>query len=281
MFDFITYDDPSHGYVNYVNQSTAESLGILKQQNGKLYMGADHTNVASGRGRNSIRVSSKAVYNHGLFILDMDHIPDNQCGTWPAFWTFGPNWPNSGEIDIIEGANGQTGNAMTLHTGPNCSIINTHDFTGYIKTSDCDTHADNGCQIKIDSPQTYGSGFNDIGGGVYATEWTSDFISIWFFPRSNIPSDITNGNPDPTSWTLPVAKFSGCDIDTHFINHNIIFDITFCGDWAGNVWQYDAVCIDKASTCEDYVQNNPDVFKDVYWLINSLKVYGNNNTMIV
>ena len=103
MFDFITYDDPSHGYVNYVNQSTAESLGILKQQNGKLYMGADHTNVASGRGRNSIRVSSKAVYNHGLFILDMDHIPDNQCGTWPAFWTFGPNWPNSGEIDIIEG----------------------------------------------------------------------------------------------------------------------------------------------------------------------------------
>ena len=103
MFDFITYDDPSHGYVTYVNQSTAESLGILKQQNGKLYMGADHTNVASGRGRNSIRVSSKAVYNHGLFILDMDHIPDNQCGTWPAFWTFGPNWPNSGEIDIIEG----------------------------------------------------------------------------------------------------------------------------------------------------------------------------------
>ena len=105
MFDFITYDDPSHGYVNYVNQSTAESLGLLKLENGKLYMGADHTNVASGRGRDSIRVSSKPVYNHGLFILDMDHMPNSECGSWPAFWTFGPNWPNSGEIDIIEGMN--------------------------------------------------------------------------------------------------------------------------------------------------------------------------------
>ena len=105
MFNFITYDDPSHGYVNYVNQSTAESLGLLKLENGKLYIGADHTNVASGRGRNSIRINSKKRYTHGLFILDMDHMPAAQCGSWPAFWTDGPNWPNNGEIDIIEGMN--------------------------------------------------------------------------------------------------------------------------------------------------------------------------------
>ena len=105
MFNFITYDDPSHGYVNYVNQSTAESLGLFKQQNGKIYIGVDHTNVASGRGRNSVRISSKNVYTHGLFVLNLDHMPDPQCGTWPAFWSFGPNWPNSGEIDIIEGTN--------------------------------------------------------------------------------------------------------------------------------------------------------------------------------
>ena len=22
------------------------------------------------------------------------------CGTWPAFWLVGPNWPNGGEIDV-------------------------------------------------------------------------------------------------------------------------------------------------------------------------------------
>ena len=120
-FDFITYDDPSHGYVNYVNQSTAESLGLFKQQDGKIYMGVDHTNVASGRGRNSIRISSKNVYTHGLFILNVNHMPDPQCGTWPAFWSFGPNWPNSGEIDIIEGKNSQ----LFIH-----HFINTHRFRG-------------------------------------------------------------------------------------------------------------------------------------------------------
>lgn len=104
-FDFFTDNDPTHGYVNYVDQNTAQNMGLFKQQNGKLYMGADHTNVASGRGRNSVRITSKKTYTHGLFLLDMDHMPDSQCGSWPAFWTVGSNWPNNGEIDIIEGKN--------------------------------------------------------------------------------------------------------------------------------------------------------------------------------
>ena len=105
MFDFFTGDDPTHGYVNYVDRNTAQNLGLFRQQNGKLYMGADNTNIASGRGRNSVRISSRTRYTHGLFILDMDHMPDSQCGSWPAFWAYGPDWPNNGEIDVIEGMN--------------------------------------------------------------------------------------------------------------------------------------------------------------------------------
>jgi hypothetical protein len=33
-----------------------------------------------------------------------------------AVWTLGPNWPNNGEIDIMEGVNLLTKNAATLHT---------------------------------------------------------------------------------------------------------------------------------------------------------------------
>jgi hypothetical protein len=29
-------------------------------------------------------VSSKKTYNHGLFVLDLTHMPGEICGTWPA-----------------------------------------------------------------------------------------------------------------------------------------------------------------------------------------------------
>jgi len=65
----------------------------------------------------------------------------------------------------------------------------------------------------------------------------------------------------------------GCDIDSFFNNNQIVFDTTFCGDWAGNVWNSDPVCGPKAPTCQSFVQNNPSEFADAYWTVNSLKVY--------
>ena len=164
---------------------------------------------------------------------------------------------------------------MALHTNANCSVTNTTDFTGYLVSSNCDINGNgtNGCSIKTNNTQTYGTGFNSIGGGLYVTEWTSTAISIWFFPRSSIPSDILSGTPNPSNWGLPLAKFSGCNFDSHFRNHTIIINTTFCGDWAGTVWQYTSECVSKASTCTEYVKNNPTAFTDAYWLINSLRVY--------
>jgi beta-glucanase (GH16 family) len=55
----------------------------------------------SGPGRKSVRIESKKSWNHGLFIADIAHMPGGVCGTWPALWTLGPDWPYNGEIDII------------------------------------------------------------------------------------------------------------------------------------------------------------------------------------
>jgi hypothetical protein len=52
-----------------------------------------------------------------------------------------------------------------------------------------------------------------------------------------------------------------------------VFDTTFCGDWAGNVWSGDAVCRSQAPSCQPFVQNNPSAFTEAYWLVNSLKFY--------
>ena len=50
---------------------------------------------------------------------------------WPAFWMYGPDWPNSGAITIIQGVNNKPYNKVTLHTNTGCAFSNVNaDFTG-------------------------------------------------------------------------------------------------------------------------------------------------------
>jgi len=81
---FFTGGDPTHGFVNYVNQATAQAGGLINTNNGVVYMGVDHTNVASNAGRNSIRVVSNRAYTHMLVVADIGNMPGGVCGTWPA-----------------------------------------------------------------------------------------------------------------------------------------------------------------------------------------------------
>lgn len=177
---------------------------------------------------------------------------------------------------------------MTLHTTSGCQIQPT-GFSGKIDTPNCDVNAQGqgknmGCGIlhPMTQGQSFGQGMNAIGGGVYATMWTGQDISIYHFPRSFVPSDIATGQPKPSTWGMPVAKFAGgCNIDEHFQNLNIIFNTAFCGDWAGEAWNSSTTCQAKAPTCQAYVQNNPDAFKEAYWMIRSVKVYQEGQAMLL
>jgi hypothetical protein len=129
-----------------------------------------------------------------------------------------------------------------------------------------------GCGVLSSTTTSYGAGFNQAGDGVYATEWTASYIRIWLF-QGNIPADITRGHPDPSLWGSPQANFQGsCDIDSHFKSHRIIFDTTFCGDFAGTVFPTDPTCGQLAGgNCAVYVANNPTEFTNAYVSILSLK----------
>ena len=285
-FDFFTEKDPTKGFVEYVDRATAEQQALIGyggasgSANSSIIMGVDHKTLNPANGRRSVRVTSQKSFTHGLFLADIAHMPGNICGVWPAYWMFGPNWPSSGEIDIIEGVNTQATGAVTLHTSPGCTMTNTGaSASTKLKSADCGGgNASGGCGQQTADVQNYGDGFNDVRGGVYATEWTSDHIAVWFFQRTAIPADIASGQPNPAAWGPPAAHFlggQGCDIDSHFANNQLVFDTTFCGDWAGNadVWAADATCSAKAASCNDYVANHPADFQDAFWEINSIKVY--------
>jgi len=69
-------------------------------------------------------------------------------------------------------------------------------------------------------------------------------IRMWQFARSAIPSDITSGSPDPSTWGEATADFpnTNCDIGNHFRNQSIIANIDLCGSFAGDPKVYAESC---------------------------------------
>ncbi|EON64227.1 hypothetical protein W97_03457 [Coniosporium apollinis CBS 100218] len=281
-FNFYTGPDPTWGHVHYKNRSYAQDNGLINTYSDHVRLGVDTTNrwPIGGQGRPSVRISTNATYQHGLFIADIRHMPFG-CGTWPAYWMLGQgleNWPAYGEIDIIEGANLQDKNRMTLHTSNNCTIAGNNQNSELV-TPNCWSQA-GGCGVRARTTDTYGAGFNTIGGGVYAMEWTSSWIRMWFFPRNSIPAGVTSSTPDPSTFGVPLANFQGpntCNIDSKFVNHKIIFNIDFCGQWAGNAYASSGCPLTANQTgwdsCVYFVGDNPSNFTEAYWSINSLRVY--------
>ena len=92
-----------------------------------------------------------------------------------------------------------------------------------------------GCGVQFSKQNTYGKGLNDNKGGWYAmTRSSKDGISVYFWGRNDasVPQDVKSGakSVDPTNWGEPEAYFPGtsCDMASHFQEHNIVFDLTFC-----------------------------------------------------
>ncbi|KAJ5943711.1 hypothetical protein N7516_003879 [Penicillium verrucosum] len=279
-FNFHVGSDPTNGFVNYLDKETAESSGLVKvTDSGSVYLGVDHATKLDGngkKGRDSVRIGSKKYYDQSLVIADIAHMPGGACGTWPAFWSVGKNWPSDGEIDIIEGVNMADHNEIVMHTAGTCSVTDT-DMTGSVNATGCGADLGTvGCKIE-GHEGSYGTSFNKQKGGVYTLQWTDDFLKIWFFPRSSIPASITSGKPDVTEFGKPMALVQeSCDVATAFQPQSFTFDTTFCGDWAGVVYG-DSGCPmtggDSFQSCHNYVANNPAQFKETYWEINSVKIY--------
>lgn len=158
-----------------------------------------------------------------------------------AFWTVGDNWPNNGEIDILENVNLSKNNQYTLHTGPNSTCTIDPSPAEKFKTSSgamgktCASKegANAGCGFADPDEASYGQGFNNAGGAVIAMEWQTTGIriceysfglssfrltgrTIGRFGRNAIPADLQGDakKPNPSTWGTPVAAWSSstCNI---------------------------------------------------------------------
>ncbi|ODO03202.1 hypothetical protein I350_06047 [Cryptococcus amylolentus CBS 6273] len=252
--------------VSYVDRSKAFSDGLaFWTEDGVPGIQTEHWSTTDvGAHRNSVRITTKSLFEGELFIIDMALMPWG-CGVWPAFWTLGADgaWPETGEIDIIEGVQANTNN----HSMPGCAInSSTEDlYTGYMGNQDCDSSNAAVPSFPIGMP------FNEAGGGVFAMLWDNDGIRMWNWARAQIPSDINNNTPSPSTWDLPVATWDAsiCDLSSFFKAQILTLNIDICGDWIDNTWDQFFYC---PGTCPEYV-SNPSNLNNTVMLLNYVKVY--------
>merc|ERR1712048_939368 len=102
------------------------------------------------------------------------------------------------------------------------------------------------------------------------------FAKLWIWSKGNVPSDVTSGNPNPSSWGTPMSNFplgnTGCG--NKFVDQMMIINTELCGDWAGNVWNnYGCSGQTGVGSCVDYVRYHGSSMGEAYWSINSIKIY--------
>ncbi|EIN12303.1 glycoside hydrolase family 16 protein [Punctularia strigosozonata HHB-11173 SS5] len=288
--DWVFYnkiDDLTHGYVKYVSAKDGlkDRLAIVNDAGNAIMRVDNSTEVKFNGNRNSVRITSKDRYTVGsLWIVDMLHAPYG-CSVWPGFWSTAPSWPSGGEIDTFEGVNGMVQNQMSLHTNPGCTQVNPVQTSTLINSTDCDhlANANSGCTVTDPSVASYGPGFAQAGGGVYVTEYAEEGISIWFFNRSSIPDAIKSNAStiDASSLGTPVANWptGGCDMSTFFAAQELVFDITLCGDYAGQTSTFAQTC--SGECYQDWVLGPPSNYDTAYFEVQWLRVFGTTRNTVV
>ncbi|KAH7093838.1 glycoside hydrolase family 16 protein [Auriculariales sp. MPI-PUGE-AT-0066] len=263
-FEFFTYPDPTDGLVNYVSMKEAIKLNLTHADDSSFVIRGDQTRkLEVGEKRDSVRISSKKTY--------AEHVSNRRYrahaeGIYSPQLCRSSTWPGL-QIDIIEGANDLGPNLQSLHNERGAP-----QPEGRIKMNDCNSFANGntGCGVFGDSQRDFGAPFNKAGGGWWATVRTESAIKMYF-------DEVRNGADvvDPTGWGTPTSSFTSsgdlCSISDKFGKNRIIFNLTFCGGFAGHTFH------GGTPACEDFVRNNPEAYNLAFWNVLSLRVYEEDN----
>lgn len=324
-------EDPTQGYLANYNKGCENISDLIKDSDNDSVI-LDVKYITKPQGKTgatqtlaTLRIEGKKIYNGGVFIMDVNQIP-YACGSWPAFWLVGSEpgqwdesmnkvnleWPNYGEIDIIEQINGNGENFTTLHTKENCKTVGSingkpvdykeegSDAGDSSVSNDCNKgDGAIGCSLHMGSGT---GGELDGDGGVYACEWIpDDSIKFWFWKRSDVPSTFTAdmSTVDTSQWSSTATVYTEHNLkescsENYFQNLHLIINTTVCGQWAGNTPNETGDCKwavpgGKNKTlmdgCMNYVMSNalkgPDMPELAQWRwdIRYLNTYTNKSSL--
>lgn len=170
--------------------------------------------------------------------------------------------------------------AMINGSQATCSIKAT-DMSSEIESYNCDAHAPDqywyqGCSSNNFNDTAFGSPT----GGVYVLEWTGSHAKVWSWSHVDVPRDLAEGQPSPSTWGTPSYAIVGCDMDKGWRNQRIVLNIGFCGvagqdgtkPYTKNQWGECAASTGYDS-CTAYVANTPKDFVDSHFLVKDIVVY--------
>lgn len=170
--------------------------------------------------------------------------------------------------------------AMINGSEATCAIKAT-DMSSEIESYNCDAHAPGqywyqGCSSNNFNDTAFGSPT----GGVYMLEWTASHAKVWSWSHADVPHDLVEGQPDPTTWGTPSYAIVGCDMDKGWRDQRIVLNIGFCGvagqdgtqPYTKNHWGQCAASTGYDS-CTSYVAKNPGDFVNSHFLVKDIVVY--------
>lgn len=172
---------------------------------------------------------------------------------------------SSADRPCAEVNNGENGSLMSVHSAPGCTRNDAIPMKGGKIGGNCDVRSPSrfrrqnfadpsrsqatdqdwmGCSVRDTSTRSYGAGFAEDKGSVYAMQLTkagcvpalltlsattpADAIAhsvfIWRWPRNAVPADVTAGAPVPSSWGTPMAAWGAatCDPVKYFKDLSIV-----------------------------------------------------------
>jgi len=310
FFDEWDFDttDANNGAVQYLPRDQAGSLAQAFSSHAVIRTGSKSNYLK----RQSVKLRSKRRYTHFLTAMRFTHVPFGR-GVWPSFWTTGDNWPNKGELDILEYACEDQGK-MSFHAGtgankckldpsllnkPGCPAFPDANGMGY----DCTTQYPEklGCApYKAGMPRFTGEQWAQ-NPGVIAAEYTQSYIKVFWFPEPEIPSDFASDAPKPDTWDKWIVSYypfadseakNPGSCTAPFRDQQVILQIELCGDWASKVFGSYA----KAPTCQDSLYShagdcctqfiwdsaNDEYLRErAYFNISWVKVYTESSVLVV